>query len=578
MTPDKSNRDSEHGRSAPAAEMALSRRAFLGRGIAATVAATSGVGLGSGALDPTPAAAEDIGPLTRMQRANRAYRVRQKAALEQRNAALVKHPNNGDEERYANRCSNFSKGLPCDEFGEVTPAAYDALLRALRTGDPQDFEAIPLGALSQSFPRKLVNPQSAFAFDLEGADSHALSMPPAPEFSSAEQAGEMIENYWMALTRDVPFTEYATHPLTNAAATDLSKLSDFQGPKIAGQVTPQTLFRDNLLGATTGPCVSQFLLLPVPFGANYIEQRMRTLLPGIDYMTGYGDWLSVQRGNVPAAVAGFSPDRCLIRNGRDLSQWVHIDVLFQAYFHALLILLTPPDVTEANSSGIGTPFDAGNPYTRSLNQDAFATFGGPHIASLMCEVSTRALKAAWFQKWCVHRRLRPEAFAGRVHHQLTGTRAYPLALDQVLVSAAPAAVYARHGTYLLPMAFPEGSPLHPSYAAGHATVAGACVTILKAWFDDSLPIPSPVVPSADGLSLIPYTGAQLTIGGELNKLASNVATGRNIAGMHWRSDAAESLQLGEAVAISLLRELRLTCNEEFDGFSLTKFDGTQITV
>jgi hypothetical protein len=36
---------------------------------------------------------------------------------------------------------------------------------------------------------------------------------------------------------------------------------------------------------------------------------------------------------------------------------------------------------------------------------------------------------------------------------------------------------------LLPMAFQEGSPMHPSYGAGHATVAGACVTILKAFFD-----------------------------------------------------------------------------------------------
>lgn len=37
--------------------------------------------------------------------------------------------------------------------------------------------------------------------------------------------------------------------------------------------------------------------------------------------------------------------------------------------------------------------------------------------------------------------------------------------------------------YLLPMAFPEGSPMHPSFGAGHATVAGACTTILKAFFD-----------------------------------------------------------------------------------------------
>src|SRR5258706_11515936 len=102
----------------------------------------------------------------------------------------------------------------------------------------------------------------------------------------------------------------------------------------------------------------------------------------------------------------------------------------------------------------------------------------------------------------------------------------------------------KHGSYLLPMAFPEGSPLHPSYGAGHATVAGACVTILKAWFDESFIIPNPAQATPDGLSLVPYTGQLLTVGGELNKLAFNVAVGRNMAGIHWRSDAAASLRLG----------------------------------
>jgi hypothetical protein len=43
----------------------------------------------------------------------------------------------------------------------------------------------------------------------------------------------------------------------------------------------------------------------------------------------------------------------------------------------------------------------------------FGTFGGPHILALLTEVSTRALKAVWYQKWLVHRRLRPEEFGGR---------------------------------------------------------------------------------------------------------------------------------------------------------------------
>jgi hypothetical protein len=107
------------------------------------------------------------------------------------------------------------------------------------------------------------------------------------------------------------------------------------------------------------------------------------------------------------------------------------------------------------------------------------------------------------------------------------------------------------------------------------------VTILKAIFDESYVIPNPVVPSADGLSLVPYTGpdaGSLTVGAELDKLASNIALGRNFAGVHWRSDYEESLKLGEALAISVLRDQKLTYGEPFTGFTFTKFDGTKITV
>jgi hypothetical protein len=167
-----------------------------------------------------------------------------------------------------------------------------------------------------------------------------------------------------------------------------------------------------------------------------------------------------------------------------------------------------------------------------------------------------------------------------VHNTLAITHTYPLHND-VLQSQAVQQVKSRYGTYLLPMAFPEGSPLHPSYGAGHATVAGACVTILKALFDETYAIPNPVVASADGLSLVPYSGPDanaLTVGGELNKLASNIGIGRNFAGVHWRSDYAESLRLGEALALSVLQDQRSTYKEPFNGFTLTKFDGTKITV
>jgi hypothetical protein len=130
------------------------------------------------------------------------------------------------------------------------------------------------------------------------------------------------------------------------------------------------------------------------------------------------------------------------------------------------------------------------------------------------------------------------------------------------------------------MAYAEGSPNHPSYASGHGTVAGAAVTMLKWLFDETQPIKNPVVPNpADGgQTLIPYAGPTLTVGGELNKIVSNVSQGRNIAGVHWRTDAFYANLLGEETALSILRDIRHTVTEPFDGSTFTKFDGTTITV
>ncbi len=88
----------------------------------------------------------------------------------------------------------------------------------------------------------------------------------------------------------------------------------------------------------------------------------------------------------------------------------------------------------------------------------------------------------------------------------------------------------------------------------------------------------PVEAAPDGLTLMPFAGPDLSVGSELNKLACNIAIGRDTAGLHWRSDAMEGLMLGEAVAVSVLNDLRECFNERFNGFSLTRFDGTTITL
>lgn len=236
---------------------------------------------------------------------------------------------------------------------------------------------------------------------------------------------------------------------------------------------------------------------------------------------------------------------------------------------------------------------------------------------MVTEVATRALKAVRFQKYNVHRRGRPEILAARIHKAEALKEMAPELLDlkeDLQTSGILSKIEAENGAdnFLLPMAFCEGSPMHPSYGAGHATVAGACVTILKAFFDHKHPLN--IVPVADvqqevldliddiapgaslkscnlayvsvqkgnRLDIVPVLDqdcklAKLTVEGELNKLASNIAIGRNWAGVHYFTDYYESLLMGEKIAIGILEEQKLTYAENFS-MTLAKFDGTTVRI
>src|SRR5437879_9460496 len=131
-------------------------------------------------------------------------------------------------------------------------------------------------------------------------------------------------------------------------------------------------------------------------------------------------------------------------------------------------------------------------------------------------------------------RMRPEEYGALVQANLTKSTPAPQAAaalhPDVLNSAVLPIIYSTYGSYLLPQAFPEGSPTHPCYPTGHGTVGGACITAMKFFFDGNQKIRpllaaagrDLVVPSSAGLSLNTYTGADgnsLDINGELNKLA-----------------------------------------------------------
>ncbi len=533
------------------------RRAFLSYlGAAPTLATFAGAGLVSNAF-----AFPDLVPVDQQERRYQAFAIRRDAANYQRDLPPTPSVSNGDEGLYPTRIASYTKCLPHNQLGEVDLNAYSAYIEALNSGRSVDFEAIPMGGAA-----KLANPQAAWCFALEGADAWALASPPAPTFSSAETAAEMVEDYWQALTRDVPFSHYGTNPTIAQAAAELNNLWGYGGPRVNGQVTPDVIFRGPTPGDLTGPYLSQFLLKTVPMGAASMPQLYRTALAGDDYWTNYADWLTGQRGGASGSNR-FDPTLRYIRNGRDLAMYLLVDWSGQANVMAALIL---------NSFG-SAALAPSNPYLHSATQTANITFGAASQLDLVTRVANPSYRPAWYQKWLVHRRVRPEAFGGRIHNQMTGAANYPIHRD-VLNSAALQAVFSATGSYLLPMAYPTGSPLHPSYPAAHAVVAGAGITALKAFFNESFVIPSPVAPSDDGLSLVPYTGASLTVGGELNKLASNIAMGRDAGGVHYRSDGIEGIRLGEAIAISVLQDTVTLYHEMFPGFSFTKYDGTPVTI
>lgn len=476
---------------------------------------------------------------------------------------------------------------------------------------------------------------AGLTFDLEGPDAQAVTMPPAPEVGSDELASEIAEVYAMAILRDVPFTKivdesgqfYLTAKDKEAGIPagkvsevidllnrqkwfnkeDCCDLTDAERNRLRGPFKGNTVFRGITPGDNVGPYISQFFLAGntgingndaergpeqglVTYGAVNIDHRVRVATPCVDYMQTWNDWFDVQEGADLRGLESYikEPGRRFITTPRDLATYVHYDALYEAYLNACLYMLSS-----------GTPFDPGLPFLREDfvdKQQGFAQFGGPHILSLVTEVATRALKAVRYQKFNIHRRLRPEALAARFakqdekevgNNEILKTSKHIKGILDIIEKKNPTDINLKNN-FLLPMAFCEGSPMHPAYGAGHATVAGACVTILKAFFDHKAPLAvtasndpgKAFVPTIDGsalneINVVDENGATaaLTVEGELNKICSNVSIGRNWAGVHYFTDYIESIKMGEQIAIGILEEQKLTYGENFS-MTVPLFDGS----
>src|SRR5262249_43984557 len=155
--------------------------------------------------------------------------------------------------------------------------------------DANGFETIPRDRIDEV---ALNDPQATYAFDLVGLDSAATALDLPPMFSSALMASEMAENYWLSLTRDVPFRRYARDPLILATVIYINAFSHPLKSSPPAKVTTSTVFRGETSGDVVGPYLSQFLWLEIPYGIKSLEQKYIVPTREQGFLTDYADWLA----------------------------------------------------------------------------------------------------------------------------------------------------------------------------------------------------------------------------------------------------------------------------------------------
>ena len=374
---------------------------------------------------------------------------------------------------------------------------------------------------------------------------------------------EMMEVYAMAMLRDNSFSGWEQDSEVGDVINRLEAVrTKFPSSNIPGNVTARSIFRGVAGDELAGGFVSQLLLSPVKAGAVTTEQRYVVEIDSTTTRSREG-FKDMVEGKIPGGTN--VPDPPIVaycHNMRVLASVVHNDPAFHIYHNAALVL--------AGKVGL----DALN--TSQIHSSNFLDTGGPDLLSTIGAVTRAALRAAWAVKWASGLKVRPETYAAHIdtvrqEHYTNEHTAFSLLHD--LVTNDDSGIIDQIGmknemeigenNALLSLVYPEGAPTHPAFPAGHATVAGACVTILKMflkthakdgskvkWFD----VFGSKFVTIDGTELTEsQEDAGETIVGELNKLASNVALARNMAGVHYRCDGDCGLLIGEKVAEEYMR-------------------------
>lgn len=427
--------------------------------------------------------------------------------------------------------NHFKKGLPTVK-GVVTNTDYLKLVKALDTKNFKSLTALQV--------KGLVDPMASYTSDLFGPDGSCtkLGRSPAP-LDSLEMTKDLEELYAMALLRDIPFVRWHCDPLVREVATILQR-------------SPSSLFQHEVL---PGPLISQFFYLtPI----KVFKRR--------NYLTTWETYDAAHSGQVSNHSDLLEPKPKYISTLRDLASYTWSDVTDQTFRNAATWLWTHyPDA-------FYNP-DKNQPYV------GFLTFNLPFVLELLGKATSVSLKSCWYHKWLVHRAIRPEELGAELERLRSGLEPSWSGQPQVLNSPLLNLTVKKQGNVLLSQVFPDGCPLHPSYPAGHAVVAGACVTILKGLVYEEFRLPHPVIPDAEGRCLFPWTGSDpLTVINELNKLAYNFGLARSAAGVHYRHDNTVGLQLGEEIGLRILQEAKLSLRRNDVTFRVPTFHRLVVTI
>jgi len=489
----------------------------------------------------------------------------------------------------------FSKGLTHDATtGFAEKSAVQSILAAVKDGSLSVENAIQLDSNSV---RKIEGVYNGKSFSLMANDPSVFSLDSSLYYpvDNSKSMFEMMEVYARRVLLDTPFSVIRAGSDSSVVAV-LSALnaykSSFTTNPVAsgsGNIEGLQLFRGGFPGTTVGPYVSQMLVHPYEHGNLQVTQKYLEESDSVASSTLSG-WLNIQNGVTPPGTNRTGQSKYIF-NGRMGASKVHNDALYQCFLSAAFVCLNNGIKLEAEESG-------------STKSTAWASGGGPSLLAGVAHVALYALRTAWMSKFSCTMRIRPEVFAQRLEFGLSGSsdvvKNVPGLSEIVSNSTAGNSILSSiktlngNDTVLLRMVYPEGSPMHPSLPAGHAVVAGACVTVLKAMLKLRDSSGNPILWVADGRkSMESVDGdtltessngdeAQMTVIGELNKLGANISGFRDFAGVHYRADTAAGMKLGEDVAVAYLTDVAGEYGETttgiFSGFNLTKFSGEQVLI